>query len=200
MKELEVLEQDFKRAKDRYEEFSTATAPKIKKSIMSKGFLFNVRTYEKESMGFKKGKEIKALPKNVNDVFVYHFDDKDRIVLIESYGSAPTIINREFCVYESASLKTYYYESGTFNLRNVTLSTEENSKTKQVFNYGMYGVTVKDYVYNKNAVLEKIQVKAKEHAKTDFEPHELVFTFDKEELVSVMQVYPNGYQKQIYKR
>lgn len=200
IQELIELEKEFNDYKDSYESLLNRMKPLINKSKISKGFLYNIRDFEKESMGFKKGKELKSFPKNLKDVFVYNFNNKNEIIEIDIYGSSSNIIDKEFCIYESVGIKTYYYNGGAIRLRNVTFTRIENDKTIKTFSYGTVGSSIKDYVYDESGILEKILVKSKQHNQIDFENSELIFSFSIDnEIIQIIQSYPNGYKKDIYK-
>ena len=200
IKELAALETDFNENKNSYEEFMKQTNALISESKIGKGFLFNLRDYEQESMGFKKGKEIEKLPAKTNDVYIYHFDEEKNIIRVDSYGSAPNIIDKEFCFQiDGVTLKTYYFNGGFVRLRNVVLSEEQNGKTSKAYYYGIYGVTFKQYFYGDDNLLDKIVVESKQHDKTEFEKHELIFKFDSNKILEkIEQSFPNGYRKILY--
>jgi hypothetical protein len=99
---------------------------------------------------------------------------------------------------ENNTLKTIYYNGGFIRLRNVSLTIGTNDKTETIFNYGLYGISIKKYIYQ-NKLLEKILVKTKEHNKNEYTNYELLFEFTENNLVKIIQSYPNGYKKEIYK-
>lgn len=201
IKELVILEKEYNDYKVAYNELLKKNNSLVKNSKYSKGFILNIRDFEKESMGFKKGKEFKSLPKNLKDVYVYHFNNNNEIIMIDTYGSSPNIIDKEFCIHNKEGLKTYYYNGGATRLRNVTFSKVQNGKTIQVFSYGGVGSSIKNYFFNSNSeLIEKIVVQSKQHNKDEFENSELLFKFnDKKELTKIIQAYSNGFEKDIYK-
>lgn len=195
---IRLLEKDFNNYLNEYENLNNHFAPLIKNKIIGKGYLYNIRDYEEESFGFHKGKEIKKLPQNIMDVKIYYFNESSQIIMIDSYGSNAYIIDREYCFYENAALKTVYYSGGFIRLRNVTLSLDNKGKTEKVYNYGKMGVSIKEYMRNEN-ILEKIKVQNKKHGENNYTNYELLFEFKNNELIKILQEYPYGYKKEIYR-
>jgi hypothetical protein len=199
---LDMLERDFNNynSKNEYEKLNNIFNPLVKDSVIGKGFLFNLRDYEEETFGFKQGKTLNKLPKNTKNIKIYSFNEcLNNIIMVDTYGNAPNIIDREFCFYEHNTLKTIYYSGGFIRLRNVSLTIETtNDKTETVFNYGPYGISIRKYIYQNN-ILEKIIVETKEHNKNEYTNYELLFEFTGNNLVKITQAYPNGYKKEIYK-
>jgi hypothetical protein len=200
MDEFKELEKEFNNAKDNYQDFLSKTEPLVNSKIISKGFLFNLRAYDGESAGFKMGKKLKDLPKSLKDIFIYYFDAGGKIIMVDKYGATPNIIDKEFLSYEGNQVKSVYYSGGFIRLRNVLLAIQENDRTSKVYNYGMSGISFKEYIYGKDGLLEKIIVQQKTHKPEDaFQPHELQFHFDeKNELKDIKQVFPNGFTRDVY--
>ena len=196
---LEVLEKEFKKyvKEIEYEKLKNNISKIVNKTIISKGFLYNIIDYENEIAGYKKGKILKKLPENTKDVKIYHFNENNQIVLIEKYGRNVNIVDREYCFYERNSIKTIYYNSPK-SLRNVKLSfNNKNNRTETVCNYGKYGVTIQKYIYYDD-VLKKILIDTKEHEDEEYENQELMFEFKENILVKITQLFSNGYTKIIY--
>jgi len=195
---LEFLKQEFDFQKDNYDFFLEKSEKESKKTIISKGFLFDMRPFENEIAGFKKGKECQSFPKNTKNVIVYHFNDKEQIIMIEEYGQAPNIINREFFIYADNTLKSLYYSSGGNDLKSIRLSIFDKEKTINVFNHGKYGISIKKYIYE-GELLRKIQIKSKEFDDIDFSDSELVFEYaDNRELEIITEVYPDEEPRELY--
>ncbi|HCT5824052.1 TPA: hypothetical protein OT171_004979, partial [Citrobacter sedlakii] len=102
-------------------------------TVISKGALYNLRPYEMERAGFKKGRKLNKLPSAIKNTHVYYFDKLDRIILVEIYGQSENIINRECCIYGDNCLERLYFTSaGT--LRNISVSFFEDSMVKKDIN------------------------------------------------------------------
>ncbi|QHM77345.1 hypothetical protein C7M52_03341 [Mixta theicola] len=163
-------------------------------TVISKGALYNLRPYEIERAGFKKGKKLKKLPSKIKNTYVYYFDKSERIILIEIYGQTEDIIDREFCIYRDNCVERLYFTSaGT--LRNISISFFDDSIVKKDINWGKYGCSVSDYEYN-DSMLEKITVHQKEHKENSFSEFDVIFKYKGDELESITNVFPNGYQEQ----
>ncbi|HDT0389789.1 TPA: hypothetical protein QIB15_004889 [Klebsiella aerogenes] len=166
------------------------------KVVVSKGVLYNIRPYEIERAGFKIGKKLNKLPANVKNTHIYHFDSQERISLIEIFGQTSNIINKEFCIYEGDNLERIYFTSAGM-LRNISLSVYNDGLIEKDFNWGMYGCSVSDYVYE-DSILKKIYVQQKEHAESSFTEFEVVFSYKNAIIDTIKNVFPNGYEEQRY--
>lgn len=180
---------------DKYlSKYTSCISPDLNRTVISKGALYNLRPYEIERNGFKKGRKRNKLPSSIKNTHVYYFDNLDRIVLVEIYGQSENIINRECCVYGDNCVERLYFTSaGT--LRNISVSFFDGSIVKRDINWGRYGCSISDYVYN-DSILEKITVRQKEHADPSFSEFDVVFKYKSNELESITNVFPNGYQEQ----
>jgi antitoxin component YwqK of YwqJK toxin-antitoxin module len=200
MIELEYLEDKFNKISADSENYISAYSDSVKlnetKVVVSKGALYNLRPYEIERAGFKIGRKLNKLPTNVKNTHIYHFDILNRILLIEIFGQSDNIINKEFCIYESGNLERVYFTSAGM-LRNISLSVYHNELVKKDFNWGMYGCSVSDYVYE-GFILKKIDVKQKEHTESSFTEFEVLFSYKDESVDTITNVFPNGYKEQRY--
>ncbi|MNH35661.1 hypothetical protein D3C79_963670 [compost metagenome] len=59
----------------------------------------------------------------------------------------------------------------------------------------MFGCSISDYVYS-GSRLSRIRVQQKEHAESSFSEFDVVFEYCGEELESIINIFPNGYQEQ----
>jgi hypothetical protein len=198
MEYLNILKQDFELHKNNYDFFFKQSEEESKKTIISKGFWFDMRPFENEIAGFKKGKECKSIPQSAKDIFVYHINNKEQIIMIEKYGQFSNIIDREFFIYEDKTLKSYYFSSGGNNLRNIKLSIFDGVRTINVYNYGKYGINIENYIYE-DKLLKKIQIKSKEFGNVDFSNSELIFEYaDNQELEKITKVFSAGKTKELF--
>ncbi|EAA8878206.1 hypothetical protein CIU44_018185 [Salmonella enterica] len=163
-------------------------------TVISKGALYNLRPYEIERAGFKKGRKLNKLPSSIKNTHVYYFDKSGRIVLVEIYGQDKNIVNRECCIYGDNCLERLHFTSAGI-LRNISVSFFENSMVKKDINWGVYGCSTSNYIYNDTA-LEKITVHQKEHKDFSFSEFDVIFKYKDDELESITNVFPNGYQEQ----
>lgn len=198
MIELSQIEKRYNEVSSNHEkylsEYTSIILSKSNKSVISKGVLYNLRPYEMERAGFKKGRKLNKLPSAIKNTHVYYFDKSGRIILIETYGMSEKIINREFCIYGDSHLERLYFTSSG-QLRNISASLFVDSIIKKDINWGMYGCSISDYIYNE-AILEKITVYQKEHKDSSFSEFDVIFKYKNNELESITNVFPNGYQEQ----
>ena len=116
------------------------------------------------------------------------------MILVEIYGQSENIINKECCIYGDDCLECLYFTSAGI-LRNISVSFFEDSVVKKDINWGAYGCSISDYIY-KDAILEKITVRQKEHKDPSFSEFDVIFKYKNDELESITNVFPNGYQEQ----
>ena len=223
--ELKTLENDFTKYKEihEYNNLNKLFIPQIKYKIYSKGFLFNLRDYEEEVYGRKKGKEIKKIPKKGKNIYTYYFNENNQIIMVDNFWDNQKTGDRTFCIYENNTIKTIHYSS-TDILSNVTLATKLNNRTDKVYSYGSGGIKTREYIYNGN-LLEKIVEWTKEHdpkpieynefsktlekmfgKKTDLqrEPkianNEYLFEFKNEDLEKIIRIYDDKSREIIYNK
>lgn len=82
-------------------------------------------------------------------------------------------------------------------LRNISLSVYNDGLIEKYLNWGMYGCSVSDYVYE-DSILKKIYVQQKEHAESSFTEFEVVFSYKNAIIDTIKNVFPNGYEEQRY--
>jgi antitoxin component YwqK of YwqJK toxin-antitoxin module len=175
-------------------EYTSNALSSIISTVISKGALYNFRPYEIERNGFKIGKKLNKLPTNIKNTYVYHFDKHDRVLFIDIYGQDNTIINKEFFFYNNNSLERVYFTSARV-LRNISILYFEKNKIKKDINWGMYGCSISDYIYD-DIILQKIIVRQKEHKDSLFSTFEVIFKYKHGDLESITNVFPNSYSEQ----
>ncbi|WP_338807001.1 hypothetical protein V8U11_08030 [Pseudomonas chlororaphis] len=168
----------------------------VVRNTISKGALYNFRPFETQRSGFKLGKELKSLPKNVKNTHIYYFDGEGRVVFAEIYGKSESVINREFYFYEEGKLKSIYFNAAG-SIRNIMLSLIEGDKIMRDVNYGKYGESISDYLYAGDR-LDSIEVKQKEHDQKDWSSYQVLFEYLDGQLSKITNSFPNGYQEQRY--
>lgn len=181
-------------AADSMEAYLSEALPIVSKKVISKGAFYNVRPYEVERAGFKKGRLLKKLPANIKNTHVYYLDERDRIVFVEVYGQSENIVSKEFYKYDDASIERTHFTS-VGRLRNISLSVVEGGLIYRDLNWGAFGCSDSVYEYS-GTQLEKIMVRQKEHADSEFSEFEVVFEYSGDELLRIVNVFPNGYQEQ----
>ncbi|WP_409314393.1 hypothetical protein [Pseudomonas putida] len=198
MNNLKDLERKYLEIESRAEEvLSSCLSEALYRSrriVISKGPLYNVSPYEIERAGFKKGKALKKIPAHIKNTHLYHLDEYDKVVFVEIYGQSEKIINKEFYRYSGGGIERVHFTS-TGKLRNISISLLEEGTVVKDMNWGQYGCSESNYVYADNR-LEKIHVRQKEHIESAFSDFEVSFKYESGELVSIINVFPNGYEEQ----
>lgn len=167
---------------------------RARKIVISKGALYNVIPYEIERAGFKKGKVLKKIPVHIKNTHLYHLDEYDKVIFVEIYGQSENIINKEFYRYSGGCIERICFASSG-KLRNVSTSLLEEGAVVKSMNWGQYGCSESNYVYV-DSRLEKIHVRQKEHVESVFSDFDVNFKYESGELVSIINVFPNGYEEQ----
>lgn len=164
---------------------------------ISKGPSVNIKPFDFQLDGFKKGRELKTLPKNIDYTHVYYFDNNNNLLLTEIYGESENIVNKEYYFYDENHIESIYFESGTNDVRNISFLINEKKQAKYWINYSEYGYGVSEYIYN-NDKLTEINVKIRQHETNDCTCFTNFFEYNKGELVKITSKYSNGYEEQLY--
>lgn len=169
---------------------------KEKQRIITKGPFFNFRPYELERAGYKKGKQLNELPKNIKNTHVYHFDVDNKLLYLEIYGQNEDIVNVEFYEYYNDGLRRIYYDS-VGRLRNISFSVFVDGVLVKDMNWGKFGCSESDYIYECGE-LTKILVKQAEHSESEFSIYEVRFEYKQSDLVSIYNVFANGHKEKLF--
>jgi len=169
---------------------------KEKQKIITKGPFFNFRPYELERAGYKKGRQLNELPKNIKNTHVYHFDVSDKILYLEVYGQHKDIVSVEFYEHYDDGLRRIYYDS-VGRLRNISFSGFVDGVLMKDMNWGRFGCSESDYIYECGR-LTKILVRQAEHGESDFSIYEVRFEYKQSDLVSIHNVFTNGHEEKIF--
>ncbi|WP_347905577.1 hypothetical protein [Pseudomonas purpurea] len=200
MNELHWLNEQFHEIQPKADSFLDTYLSSVKtravRNVISKGALYNLRPFEIQRSGFKLGKELKALPKNIKNTHIYYFDIEERVILTEIYGQSGKIKNRAFYFYEANEFKSICFNSGG-SIRNIMLSSLDTGRIVQEINFGKYGESSYNYLYENNR-LTSITIKQKEHDQDDYSSHQVLFKYLDGEMIKITNVFPNGYQEQRY--
>lgn len=123
------------RSEDALSSFMADALSRSRVKVISKGALYNVRPYEIERAGFKRGRQVKKLPTNIKNTHVYHLDDDGKIVLAEIYGQAENIVSHEFYRYGTGFIDRFYFTS-VGKLRNISISLLDEEVVVKDLNWG----------------------------------------------------------------
>lgn len=195
---LDELALKFSKINSECKQYLSKKIPEVlsltKSTIITKGAFYNLRPFEIERAGLKKGRKLKKLPASIKNTHVYYLDDAGRILLIDIYGQANNIINKEFFLYGKGFLERLHFTSAG-GLRNILVSFFDDEILMKDINWGMYGCSESDYIYS-GSILEKITVNQKEHVDSAFSTFDVIFKYKNGELEFITNVFPNGYQEQ----
>jgi len=195
--ELQELEKEFYEIQAEPDAFLNsflkAAKEQATRKIISKGALFNLRPLEIQRAGFKVGKKLNTLPKTIKNTHVYYFDKIDRVVMIDIYGQSESIVNRDFYFYSKDNIKNIYISS-TNTIRNITISSIPNGKFLRDANFGKYGSSTSDYLYD-GEKLSSISVTQKQHDQEFYSTHQVLFDYLDGTVSRIINEFPNGYQE-----
>ncbi len=166
---------------------------KTARKTLSKGALFNLRPFEIQRAGFQLGKELKSLPKSIKNTHVYYFDKSDRVLMIDIYGQSESIVNRDFYFYDKENIKNIYINS-TKTIRNITISSIFNGKIERDSNFGKYGCSTSDYLYDGER-LSSISVMQKQHDQELCSTYQVLFDYLDGAVSKIINEFPNGHQE-----
>jgi hypothetical protein len=197
LKDLEKKFSDIElQSQDVLNSYLSEVASNVCGRIISKGGIYNFRPYEIERAGLKKGRQLKNLPSKIKNTHVYHFDKDAKVILVEIYGQSETIVNKEFYHYGAEHVERTHFTSNG-RLRNILASLLDDEIVMKDLNWGMFGCSESSYIYS-GSRLDKILVKQKEHTDSSFSDFEVRFNYGNDELVKIMNIFPNGYEEQIF--
>jgi len=196
--ELNYLKKKFERIESSSASFRadylSEALSQVSRKVITKGPFYNICPYEIERAGFKKGRVLKKLPASIKNTHVYHLDEGERILFVEVYGQSENIVSKEFYKYNDGSIERIHFTS-VGKLRNILLSEVEGGLISRDLNWGAFGCSESLYEYS-STQLEKIKVRQKEHSNSEFSEFEVVFEYNGDELVRIVNVFPEGYQEQ----
>ncbi|PIT14814.1 hypothetical protein BGI32_06885 [Snodgrassella alvi] len=178
------------------EYFQTVMSSYAYKKI-SKGPSINIRPFDFQQTGFKKGRDLKALPKVIDNTYVYYFDSENKILLTENYGKTENIIYREYYFYFDNRLELVYFDSGADEVIKVETIINKAKQPIYLIGYSRVSSYIWQYMYNDNKLFE-IDVKCKEHNDTEFSYWKVDFEYESGELSKIIRRHPNGYEEQQY--
>ncbi|MCO6565707.1 MAG: hypothetical protein J6581_09740 [Apibacter sp.] len=199
--ELKILKKKYEEimlssAKIESEYFQTVMSSYAYKKI-SKGPSFNIKPFDFQQAGFKKGRDLKVLPKVIDNTYVYYFNSENEILLTENYGETDNFINREYYFYHGNCIESIYFGSGNSGVGNVSLLKGIKERPNYWITYATYGYAIWEYIYNGDILVE-INVKCKEHEQNEFTFFKTCFEYNCGELNKIILKYPNGYEVQRY--
>ncbi|PIT20854.1 hypothetical protein BGI34_01940, partial [Snodgrassella alvi] len=194
--ELKILKKKYEEimlssAKIESEYFQTVMSSYAYKKI-SKGPSFNIKPFDFQQAGFKKGRDLKVLPKVIDNTYVYYFNSENKILLTENYGETDNFINREYYFYRGNCIESIYFGSGNSGVGNVSLLIGIKERPNYWVTYATYGYAIWEYIYNDDILVE-INVKCKEHEQTELTFFKTCFEYNHGELNKIILKYPNGY-------
>jgi hypothetical protein len=196
MTAISLLREKFEQHEVFISDFRSQAIVSASNEVISKGFLYNLSPFENEIYGFKKGKQLKSIPSNTKNVYVYFRDEQDNILAIDEYTGVPNIIGHTLCFLCESGLLAYRFVSDRLN--NVKLIQSVNGQVNTVYNYGRYGQSIEEYMYN-GGVLQKRTSKSKEHSKDEYSLSEHRFFYNEAgTIMQIVKAFPNGYSKVVY--
>ncbi|NDJ57437.1 hypothetical protein GWD52_10600 [Enterobacteriaceae bacterium 4M9] len=196
IKELEVLFSSLKsKGVAGFSDHLSAIFRECKKIFISKGAFVNVRPFEIERAGIKLGRVLKKEPAKFKNIYKYYYDDCGKVRLIEIYDG--DLVDREFYFYHSDCIFIYFFDAAG-DIRNIRKCILQGVFFISEFNYGKYGFSISDYIYSENKLIDCIKVFEKEHNEEKGSTFNVKFKYNNQELESIINVFPNGYEEQRY--
>lgn len=192
---IKYLEKEFlKLRRDGVESVASSGLYDDMKCVISKGASINIRPYEIERSGFKLGKVIKKEPASLKNIYKYHFNNLNKVSLIEILDG--DLVDKEFYLYKRGEVVSYFFDSAG-DIRNINLSLVENDIFIMDFNYGKFGYSISEYIYN-DGILKAVNVFQKEHDTDDGSTYVSKLEYSNGGLESVTNIFPNNYREVIY--
>lgn len=164
------------------------------KCVISKGAYINIRPFEIERSGCKLGKLLKKEPSKLKNTYKYHIDNMGKIRLIEIFDD--NLVDKEFYFHQEDEIISYFFNSSG-DIRNIKKSIINNGRFIKDFNYGKYGFSISEYIYDGD-LLKFVKVFQKEHSDENVSSFNSELKYENGELKKITNVFPNGYEEQRY--
>lgn len=171
---------------------------RVKRTVYSKGWYYNVYPFENEIDGFRKGRLLKNKPSKINNITEYGFDNDGRVILVIEHITSE-ICNYSFFSYIESQITVYKYVGKIPLLQNITMAVlSKTGLIDALYNWGKYGYRIDTYFCNSSDKIHHVHRKAKEHTSSQFIECDFLFKYNDRGLSAIEQSYDNGYNKIIY--
>lgn len=195
IKQLNEIESKFNNYKQDLNNIITRILASVVHTIVTNGEIVNPTPYYQERMGRKTNGKIITSSIVSNDCMKYHYDEQNRIIMIEEYS----VFLKKFQIIE-----LYFYNELTERLRLssgrlAVLSVFDNSFSNTQLSLafaGCNGFIVEEFVYDEE-VLTEIKI-TRSKVQTDVKTEVHKFVYENHELIQIERVCQNGYRELIY--
>lgn len=192
LKEIEIKFYDYKQ---NLENVIEQVSFSIVHTVITKGEIANPTPFYYERMGNKVNGKVLQVPIISNDCMKYHYDNKNRIVMVEEYS----VFLKKFQITE-----LYFYNEGTERLRLssgglAVLSVFDNafSNTQLYLAFaGRNGYIIEEFVYDGDVLTEIRISRSKASLDNQTEIHR--FLYENQKLIQIERVCQNGYKELRY--
>lgn len=193
--QLNEIENKFNEYKQDLGNIIRSVSSAIHHSVISKGELVNPTPYYYERMGTKLNGKILQSPIISNDCMKYHYDNENRIIMVEKYST----FLKKFLITD-----IFFYNELTERLRlssgslaRLFVFDNAFSNTKLCLSFaGRNGYCVEEFIYA-DGVLKEIKIRRdKVTPDNQIEIHKLVY--EGQDLVQIERVCQNGYRELNY--
>lgn len=193
--QLNEIESKFNEYKQNLSNIINTVSSAIHHTVISKGDLVNPTPYYHERMGTKLNRKILQSPIASNDCMKYHYDNENRIIMVEEYS----VFLKEFLITD-----IYFYNELTERLHlssgslvRLFVFDHAFSNTKLCLSFaGRNGFIVEEFAYDKD-VLTEIKI-TRSKADPDNQTEVYKFIYENHKLIQIERICQNGYSELKY--
>lgn len=193
--QLNEIENKFNEYKQNLNNIINSVSSAIHHTVISKGDLANPTPYYLERMGTKLNGKILQSPVVSNDCMKYHYDNENRIIMVEEYS----VFLKKYLITD-----IYFYNGLTERLHLssgslVRLFVFDNafSDTKLCLSFaGRNGYCIEEFIYVGNVLREIRICRDIVGLGSQIENHR--FVYEGQRLIQIERVCQNGYRELLY--
>ena len=196
--DIKILAEDYLENKSNFDSLNRKNLERLSSIQFSKGHYYYLYPLQNELGGFSKGRLLKSEPSKFKNVYEYGFDEDGKLISIIEHVT-DSISNKSFVERHDNEERVYTYVGGMCKLRNVLhIFHRDDYIVTEVLNWGEYGWYKDVFNYNDDGRLTKIEKIACEHDKTTPTVSTICFSYDGENLSSIIQHFSNGYEQKLF--
>lgn len=195
IEQLSQIEAKFNSYKHDLDNIIFRVSASIVRTVITNGEIANPTPYYQERMGNKLNGKIIPSPIISNDCMKYHYDNENRIIMVEEYS----VFLKEFQIIE-----LYFYNdlterlrlsSGMLALLSVFDNSFSNTKLDLAF-AGQNGFIIEEFVYDEDVLTEIKITHSKANPDDQTEVHK--FVYENHKLIQIERICQNGYRELRY--
>lgn len=188
--QLSEIEAKFNAYKQNIEAILETTTSAIHHTVITKGEILNPTPYYYERMGSRLNGKIIPMPIISDDCMKYHYDNENRIIMIEEYSTFLKKFNITEVYFYNEQTERLRLSSGYLAVLSVFGNTFSDVQLCLAF-AGRNGYVVEEFAYDEG-VLNEIKISRSDTS----EIHR--FIYEGQKLIQIERICENGYKALLY--